>query len=256
MAEKPEMALTPQNCVFLLRGADGSHHPHIPKFKWWAWGSTDHGQFGTGEQYVVRSSPFELNAVNDLNLDQVSVGMNMCVGRNSLDRNVYCWGENHGGAIITSLAGDILAPTPFAVADAAYAGWCNAWLIGDERGKVTRWGQPGGFYEFSGLKSSEFKEMASSAYQSVFIPFDGPPIIVNDREDVEYEAGPLPSGIKHVTRGWSHFLLLDHHGSVWVFGANKHGQCGLGHTDHVNTYATTSVIATCHNNARTKSDAF
>lgn len=190
---------------------------------------------------MVQPSPFELKQINDLKLDQVSVGMNLCVGRNSLDRNVYCWGENHGGAIITSIAGDILSPTPFAVADAAYAGWCNAWLIGDERGKVTRWGQPGGFYEFSGMHANEFKEMASSAYQSVFIQHDGTPIIVNDREDVEYQTGPMPSSIKHVARGWSHFLLLDTHGSVWVVGANLHGQCGLGHTNHVSSYVSPAI---------------
>jgi alpha-tubulin suppressor-like RCC1 family protein len=196
---------------------------------------------------MVEPSPVELKALNDLYLDQINVGMNVCVGKSSSNRQVYCWGENHGDMIATDAKGDLPSPVPSGQADAAFAGWSCVWLVGDSENQISRWGPPTGFTTFVDAEPSEIKQIVSSVYHTAILKRNGEVYFRQDRDDAEYHAPiqKLPP-IKTISRGWSNFLLLDQEGSVWSIGANKHGQCGVGTTDHLVKYVLSCQHVVCH----------
>jgi hypothetical protein len=201
--------------------------------KWWGWGSNDHGQFAQGELYAVNPAPVELSSINSLGLNQLSVGMNVCVGKSSSTREWFVWGENHGGSIMKSIQGDIVSPQRFGQSQVSYAGWSSVWIGNDESKSMLRYGIRDEEFELKTLNPSSVKEIASSAFQTLFLKSDGSVVFHNDRTDIEFSEVTLSHTFKNISRGWGHFLLLDDTGSVWVVGANKHGQCGLGHSSHV-----------------------
>lgn len=180
--------------------------------------------------------------MNALGIDELILGQNVGVGRASATGETYVWGENHGGSILTTIEGDIVRPQKLPASSLAAAGWDSVWLVNDEGLTATSLGHRSATVDLGKSQKAKVSKIFSSAFQSIFLRSDGSMTLHNDRKDVDFQTLQLDRPVIQVARGWAHFLLLDSTGSVWSVGANKHGQCGLGHTNTVITYVAAHTL--------------
>ena len=185
----------------------------------------------------MSAKPAELETVSALGLDQLSIGQNVCVGRSSSTGKSYVWGENHGGSIVKDIEGDLARPQQLGVTSLVAAGWDSIWIINEEGTVANGYGKRNASISLDRSQKSKVSQIISSAFQTIFLRADGSMLLHNDRKDVDFQNLDFNHSVTQIARGWSHFLFLDSSGSVWSIGANKHGQCGLGHTNTVLTYA-------------------
>lgn len=146
------------------------------------------------------------------------------------------WGENHGGSVVTSMMGDIIRPKALPGSSLVSAGWDSIWVVSEEGTIANSYGMRNVTVDLGKSQQAKVAEIFSSAFQTIFLRSDGSLTLHNDRPDAPFQKLDFSRPVVQVARGWSHFLLLDDSGSVWSVGANKHGQCGVGHTDTLLTY--------------------
>ena len=189
----------------------------------------------------------ELTTTNSLGLDDLSVGMNVCVGRSSATNKTYLWGENHDGNIAKKVEGDVASPHLFSHAsDLVYAGWNSVTLLHKGDGIMSCYGAHAPNSTVPREDVRDIVQIVSTAFQTAFLKRDGTISFQNDRQDIEFEHIEIPAKIRKMARGWGHFLLLDDMGQLWVVGANKHGQCGVGNTNHIVKYEKLCFVWNCN----------
>lgn len=190
----------------------------------------------------MSSKPSEVESLSSLGIDELSLGQNVCVGRASATGETFVWGENHGGSVMKTIDGDIVRPQMLPASSLAAAGWDSVWTIHDEGLTATSLGHRSATVDLGKSQKAKVSKVFSSAFQTIFLRNDGSMTLHNDRKDADFSALQLDRPVIQIARGWSHFLFLDNTGSVWSVGANKHGQCGLGHTNTVTTYVKTVLL--------------
>lgn len=218
--------------VLTVYAVSGSSAPA----KWWIWGSSDHGQFGIGEKYSLHATPIEIHFPNALGVGEVSVGMNTCVAKSRTSANIYVWGENANGSILSTTDEDISSPTLLGHGTSAFAGWNSIWIVDENQRSLTYHGPHRSGERQGGADSFDITQIVSSAFQTAFLRKNGSVIFGNNRSDVEFQDTAIPPSCIQISAGWSHFLMLHRDGSLWAVGANKHGQCGVGHSNHLKSY--------------------
>ena len=179
-----------------------------------SFGANLYGQTGQGTDtgFTLIATPIDMTSLTGKNIVEVEAG-----GRHSLlladDGTVFSFGSNDGGQTgLGTNIGVTLAPTPIDTTNLAgkkitqmAAGFLHNLLLAED-GSVFSFGGGGG--GVNGLGYYPDTEVV------VAMPIDATPL--GGRR------------IKQVAAGNQHSFLLAEDGTVFSFGANEHGQLGLG----------------------------
>jgi len=182
----------------------------------WSWGFNSVGQLGLGDfEHRNTPTPFPLPA-GVTSFDSIHVGWHNTLAFDQ-DGNPWVWGNNAGRQLGLDDFEHRNTPTPLPLPagvtsfDSIYMGWTSM-MARDQSGNLWAWG------------SNSVGQLGFGEEEGVGIP----------------TPFPLPAGVTsfdfiHADITQSHFIATDQNGNLWIWGANAHGQLGLGDFARRNT---------------------
>lgn len=170
----------------------------------WTWGNDEAGQLGDGVTGMPNINPTPTKVNGLVNIVKVSAGYNFSM---ALDKNgtVWAWGSDaYGqlgdGIVAQPLINPIPKPIISGVVDIRTGTRHTIALKAD--GTLLTWG------------SDEYGQLGDGL---VGVPLENPlPKLVNI------------DNVKSISAGAHNTFVIKNDGTVWVWGANKYGQLGLG----------------------------
>ena len=248
--DKPVKALSSS------KGSDGHTLALTKCGQVYSWGDGEFGKLGHGSN-ITHKSPTQILTLKDI--VAVSTGFRHSAAV-SKDGKLFTWGEGDYGRLGHGNTSSEWKPVQISSSNLttnAVAVSCGAahTLVLDHNGDIWSFGSADhgklglghlsakAIYKpkrIDNLSVSFIKVIAGSTYsvalsvnQRVYVWGSGPCLGSGDPEAKYYSPTPISSleNIVDVSVGESHVLALSCDGSVWSWGLNTMGQCGLGHSE-------------------------
>src|SRR6185312_1176182 len=186
----------------------------------WTWGTGNHGELGAGST-VVSYSPIQVTGLS--NVMAISSGWKHTLALKN-DGTVWAWGFNSHGELGDGTSNNQFLPVHVLSLSnivAVSGGDYNSVALSND-GTVWKWGvNDVGELGFG----TNDNTLAGVANDSVVHAF--PAQVMQDR------FGNGFSNVVRVANRDYHNIAVKADGSVWMWGANDHGQCGINTTNDV-----------------------
>lgn len=250
---------------FLLRSVQRQtpRHPRPYRFPVkgaYVWGSCDRGQLGLGHERASQPTPARLPLPVGHEFIEIVGGPNTLFARTSQNR-WFGWGVGTTGAFGDRRRANYAEPTYVEDMDGATEIACGGYhtlvhIQGDSYACGMNTGGCLGLGDLvpefrlrkiSDLRGKLMRQLVAGVDFSLFLTERHRTIYAAGKNDVgqlglghqadSRQVAPIStlSGvpISSLSSGWGHTLALSEDGVVYSWGANKHGQCGLGHNFNV-----------------------
>lgn len=181
-----------------------------------SFGKPDHGKLGHGEAQIQRTLPTVVAALRGVDVVKVASMSTYAIAIDSKG-STYVWGtggsagSNHGHR--TDLEPQVLEALPQKLAIVDISCGLGHTMFLTSTGRIYSWGNGGNGRLGVGDNLDRAEATLLTQFNAV--------------------AGAAPPHIKAVQCGACHSLALTDSGTVYVWGKNSQGQCGLGHLDDV-----------------------
>lgn len=224
----------------------------------YVWGACDRGQLGLGVEHASQPTPVRLPLPEGHEFIEIAGGPNHLFARTKANR-WFGWGVGTSGAFGDRRKSNYSKPTLIEelndATQVACGGYHTLMHKGDEGETFASGEGTGGclglgdaisesrFRRLSELRGIKLRQLVAGVDFSLFLTDRTREVLATGRNDVGQlglghiansmvptplrALGGIP--ISSLASGWGHTLALTDEGSVYAWGANRHGQCGVGH---------------------------